>query len=269
MEKIMEIKKVQIIPDDHTIFCQNVLGMCLNSNIKKFLIQSVSLRLENVDPIDDFYLDSYKDGFNFYNYSQKQTALDKIHFFKNGYKTKELNYFNYEYNYFNNDGEYVKVKNKRGYDNYYNYICMKFGTYRQDDKYIYVKPYTISKLNNLVFDDFIIQSFIKFLIECYNKGLWLNNFNNYSIRYDKTLEQFYAYDVDMFYILADNEDLVHIQSEEDFIKMYMKVKTRPKEIIYRLKDNDISNEAAEYLYYSYWFFENVSKYMRENYKDLI
>lgn len=264
----MEIKRVEFVPDDYTKFCENILGLDIDKDVKTFIIDSTLLDLKNngaVDEIDNFYIDDY--NYNFYNYSQKQTTLDKVFFFKNGYKTKDLNYFNFEYNYYK-DQEYIKLKTKKGYDEYYNYVCMKHGQFRQDDKYIYCTPISKEPLNELVFYDSIIKQFIEFLIENYKKGLWLNNFNNYSIRYD-VINGFSVYDPDVFYTIADNKDLVHISSVEEFLKMYMKVKTRPKDIIYKLKNNKLSVEAATYFYYSYWFIENVSKYLNNNYKDFL
>ena len=256
----MEIKKVEFKPNNTKEFIKCIESLDIDIKIKDFLKGSIDLGLSDVDDVDDFYIDDYE--FNFYNYKQKQTPLDKIHFFKNGYKNKELNPFTFEFNYYK-DGEYIKLKNKIGYDNYYNYICLKHGNMRQEDKFIFVKPYTNDMLNDKVHDENIIRQFIDFLIDNFKKGLWVNNFNNYSIRYDGI--DMYAHDPDIFYIIHDNDALRHITNVEDFIRMYMKVKTRPKNIIYRLKHNVLSKEAAEYFYYTFWFIENVSQYLRKHY----
>ena len=247
----MSIKTMNIVPDNLEKYLESLEQF--PKHIKDFLYERT--HDEEVQNIDDFYIDAYQ--YNFYNYKQKQTALDKIFFFKNGYKTKERNFFTYEYNYYNGS-EYMKLKNKIGYDKYYNKVCSVNTNFKQDDKYLYVKPYATDTLDDLVLDPNIISKLVDTMIDYFHKGLWVNNFNNYSIRVDKSSETIYIHDPDIFYILEDNKDLQGILTEEDYLKTLLKYKLSPKSIKYRIKDY-LTLESAEYLYYSYWMLENVAQ----------
>ena len=153
----------------------------------------------------------------------------------------------------------MKLKSKIGYDDYYTYICSKFDSYQNQDRILLVERQITETLDDLVFNEYVIDRFIMFLKDMYYKGLWLNNFNNYSIRYDSFLDDFYVYDPDSFYVISHNKDLCGIKDINDFFEKFIKYKLREKSIIYRLKNNDLDKEAANYIYYSYWLLENVAQ----------
>jgi len=254
------IKKLKIIPDNIDKYIEDVNNLDIQDKIKDFLIKYLDTEIGEVNDENNFYID-YPYKYNFYNYSKKQDTRFMIDAFKMGYKEKELNYLNYENNFINADGsEYLKLKNKVGYDEYYPYVCSKFESYTHLDNKLFVKRYISTKLNDLIFDEKVQLKFIEFIKELYHKGLWLNDFNNYSIRYNPSCEEFYVYDPDTFYILAHNKDLCGIKNEQEFISAYKKYKLREKSIILKLKDC-LDKDSAEYIYYSYWFLENISQQM--------
>lgn len=255
------IKKLKIIPDSPLRFIESVVGLNVPQKIKDFLFECLQTDITDVNPEYDFYIDEpYK--FNFYNYSQKQDPRFIIKCFKNGFNVRETNFFTSEPN-FRKDDHYLKVKTKRGYDDYYNYIFSEFEEYQEfDDTTLIVETPITDTLDELVFDPKIMDRFKEFLQEMFEKGLWLNNFNNYSIRYDKSLDEMFVYDPDSFYVIAQNKDLKRIQNFDQFMYLFEKYKLKEKSVIYRLKDNELTEEAARYIYYSYWFLENFSQRMK-------
>lgn len=255
------IKRLKIIPDSPLRFISSVISLNVSQEIKDFLFACLQTEVFDVAEIDDFYIDDpYK--FNFYNYSQKQDPRFIIKCFKNGFNEREINYFTYEPNFRKGD-YYLKPKTKVGYTDYYNYIFNEFEEYQEfDDTTLMVETPIIDTLDEKVFDVKIMDKFKLFLQELYEKGLWLNNFNNYSIRYSKELDEFFVYDPDCFYVISQNPDLERIQNFDQFMYLYEKFKLRDKSIIYRLKHNELTEDAARYIYYSYWFLENFSQRMR-------
>ena len=258
------LKKIQIVPDNDLEFLENMNRLNVSIKIKKFIMDCYSPSPIKVDECDDFYIDvPYK--YNFYNYSQKQDVKFTVKTFQKGYRKKEINMFNYDYNFIDSTSNmYIKQPTKKGYYEYYDHM-LKYPQFKIFDNYVRTERLVSNKLDDLVFDDEVIDKFIQFLIMNFTKyGTWINNFNNYSIRYDE-VNGFFLYDIDVCYVCEHNDDLKTLDNELDFVEAFKKYKLGPKTITYRLKDNKLDVESATYLYYTYWFLENVAQRIHNDY----
>lgn len=213
------------------------------------------------DKCDDFYIDKpYK--FNLYDYTQKFDATKRLKAHRLGFTSEcetETNWFTGEPNIIKG-GKYLKPKTKS--PEYYEYIS-KLGGFKESGEFLVVDRTAGHSLDGLVFNASVIQQFVEYLKEMFRKGLWLNNFNNYSIRYD---EWFHWSDPDIFYVIEHNDKLKHLKTVEEFMSAYAHYKLRQKDIIYRISDPIcVTKEVLEYIYYSYWFLENVSRVVQNGY----
>ncbi len=259
------IKNIKIIPDNKEEYLRCIKLLDINDSMKNFFIESLNTIETNVDTeMDDFYIDfPYK--YNLYNYTQKFNIKEKLKCIKLGYniKNKETNFSNYDDILLNNNN-YIKLKNKKGYINYYNKIEKTFSWVKQKDDFLIVDYINDQYVEN--FSDEFLEDFYNSLKELYNKGLWLNNFNWYSLRYDKIKRKIKYFDPDIFYIINDNDALMNIKSFDELLIKYITYKLKEKTIIYRLKYNTIDAKVAKYIYYSYLMLEKVSKYIRIRYE---
>jgi len=255
------IKRLLIIPDDVIIYISNVQSLDIKENIKDFLIDSLVDDNMKSHPFYDFYLD-YPYKYNFFDFSQRHFIDYQLEVNKKGFTQKELNLFTWEYNFINKrENKHIKLKLKN--NEYYKYLerLENYKAYEVFDKFIITDRKIVTAPDELVKDPDFVKRFVDEIFSYSREGLWVNSFNNYSIRYDKDSDDVFVYDPDTFFIFKEDEALQHIKTEVDFVAAYKRYKINPKDIIYRLKYSTLTKEAAEFLYYSYWFNNTISDHI--------
>lgn len=262
----MRYKQVKLVPDNRDDFIAAINEKNIAQDKKDFFIQSLDYEITHVDDCDDFYIDKpYK--FNLYDYKQKLTPQHMIKMRKLGFVDTETNFFNYDRN-FLAPGKYIKLKNKIGYDHYYQFLNKKLEWFLPLEEFLIVDRPCTATLDDLVFDKSILHSFVDYLVWNFRRGLWLNNFNNYAIRYDQQKKKFYAYDPDIFFVIEHNKDIKHLKTPKEFLDTYIYYKLRKKDLLYRISDPDgLTEEVLNYMYYTYWLLENLCHAAREKLND--
>ena len=262
----MRYKQVKIVPDNRQAFIEAIHTKNITQDKKDFFIQSLDYVQTHVDECDDFYIDKpYK--FNLYDYKQKLTPQHMIKMRKLGFTETETNFFNYDKN-FLADGKYIKLKNKIGYDHYYAKLRELIPWYTPFDEFLVVDRPCTQTLDELVFDKSVLYGLVDYFVENFEKGLWLNNFNNYAIRYDRSKQKFYAYDPDIFFVIEHNKDIKHLKTPREFLDTYIHYKLRKKDLLYRVsKPEELTEEVLNYMYYTYWLLENLCHAAREKLND--
>jgi hypothetical protein len=266
-KKIM-IKTLQIIPPNKLEFIKHLETLNIDKKIVDFIILCTTHNNTQVNlEMDDFYID-YPYKFNLYNYTQKFKGELKLKAVKRGFsiKSKETNFFTFD-DILIKDNKYIRPKSKPGYDSYYNYLQSHFSWFKQDNEFVIIDYPECTLLNDMVFSESFLKEFTQLIKDLFYNRIWLNNFNNYSVRWGNN--KIILFDIDMFYLMDENPQLKDIDNISDLFKYILKYKLNPKEINYRLKFNDsITKEVVEYIYYTYWFLENMAQYIRKNFDDI-
>ena len=261
----MRYKQVKIIPDDVQMYIDHLNTLDIPEAQLDFFIRSLHYEIGRVDDCDDFYIDGDY-CFNLYGYTQKQTLEDRIKMNSKGFRTPEINYFNYDMNW-SNGTHYIKLKNKPMYQTYYDKLQLAFpGWFEQDGKFVVTRKLDgFTTPDESVFDPVFVEGLCRFIVEKFEiNGLWLNNFNNYAIQYNGN--DYFHYDPDMYFVVEDTPEIKHITEPQDFINCYIYYKLRKKDIIYRVKDpRNLNADVLKYMYYSYHLLENMCHKFREIY----
>lgn len=255
------IKSVKLIPEDTEEFKKNIHSKKLDNKYKEFILGLLETKTCYVcDIMDNFYID-YPYKWNFYNYTQKFKSQEKLVCHRMGWdiNCKETNYSNYD-DILIKDGKYIKYKNKVGYHDYYNEIDRIFPWVEQAGNYLIVDYCDDDYIDP--FDKSYGKLIIKYLKEMYDLGLWANNINWYSIRLSKAKNKIKTFDPELFFVIKHNKRIQGIDSFESFISTYYHYKLRNKSIHYKIKYNDLDENAIMYLYNSYWILEKMAQAVR-------
>ena len=260
----MRYKQVKFIPDNEQEFIDAINSKNIPDEMKQFFIESLYYTIGHVDDCDNFYIDKPY-SFNLYGYSQKLKAEHILKMRSLGFKDgTEVNFFNYDKNYLKGTDHYIKLKNKIGYHDYYVYLNEKLKWFKPHEEFLIVERPCVTTLDELVFDLDVVRRLVDYIIDAYDHGLWLNNFNNYGVRYDREKKRFYAYDPDIFFVIEQNDVVYDIKDQKDFIDKYIYYKLRKKDIIYRVSNpHALTEQVLYYMYYTFWLLENMCHMMRE------
>jgi len=247
----------------------------LSKHKKEFFLNALK---ETPNPKEDpneivrINLDDYLNGWNLYGYDQKPIspkALIKYH--KIGYTSKEINYFTWDINIINPEKKTLiksRTRSLEYYDLLSNVALNKSKKIEMPNNDIILFPYEkeTELITTEIFQENFLERFLDFIIMWYSKGLWLNHFNTYSIRFYNG--QFFIHDPDIFYIQKDNFNIMDINNQNEFLINYMDYKLRAKSTIYTIKNpKDLSDEVLDYIYWNYYFLEGIAQITLKRIQD--
>ena len=210
----------------------------------------------SVEYINSIQLDRYR--FNFYGFQKPDFNLgDFMPWIKAGYNSVEINRFNAGDILKNPELKtYVKYSERDLTSDYYNEIQKHFDLEIIGGllKFNYVSDCSI--IPDLEKDARgTILEVLELVKDYYHRGLWLNGVSTYSLRRAET--GIVVFDPDIFYCIDQNPDIPNTDqlTEETFMRMYIDLKGRPKDLTYILNKNSITKEALEFMYWNYIFNE--------------